>query len=135
MSFLPMQVFPLGNLDSPCQTFTERVELSDVSMTSSAGDIPQFTIGDRLRKARKHAGLDIDQMAELLGFSDKTVRNYENEATPIKRASISAWALATGVPFEWLLTGEVQRPDDPNGPTEQDDRQSGCKLYRLPTAA
>ena len=45
----------------------------------SSGIRPTFTLGDRLRKAREVAGLSIDDMADELGTSTKTVYSYEGD--------------------------------------------------------
>jgi transcriptional regulator with XRE-family HTH domain len=72
-----------------------------------AGRIPVFTMGDRLRKAREVVGLDQSEFAEQLGVSRGTVSNYERSSTENRKPIvIRAWALATGVPLEWLQTGE-----------------------------
>jgi transcriptional regulator with XRE-family HTH domain len=73
--------------------------------------VPVFTLGDRLRKARNVADMTIPDMAAVLGVTEKTVRNYESETTPMKRATLIAWAMSTGTPFEWLETGRT--PDTP----------------------
>lgn len=44
-------------------------------MTSATG----FTLGDSLRKARKSANLDQDQLAARLGVSSKTVSRWERD--------------------------------------------------------
>lgn len=67
--------------------------------------IPRWTLGDRLRKALEQSSVSIDEMAEQLGVTDRTVRNYMNDATPVRRVMITEWARVTGVPIEWLLTG------------------------------
>lgn len=46
-----------------------------------------------------------DQMAEIIGVTPKTINNYEHDRTPVRRPVALAWALATGVAFEWLWTG------------------------------
>ena len=76
-------------------------------------NIPEFTLGDRLRKARTHRGLSVDDVAAVLGVSDRTVRNYESETTPIRRDTAIAWAFATGVPFEWLWGGQISAEEGP----------------------
>lgn len=106
-----------------------------MSMTEHIGDIPEWTGADRLIKARKVRGYTQTELAELLGVSEKTVKRYEaGEKT--KRGIVLGWAMACGVNAQWLETGVApRRPDGPDGPTEQDGRQSGCKLYQLPIAA
>jgi transcriptional regulator with XRE-family HTH domain len=71
--------------------------------------IPQWTMGDRLRKARHLTGLDTRAFAELIGISQKSVTNAEGDHVKARRITINAWALATGVPVQWLLEGDVVR--------------------------
>jgi len=81
--------------------------------------IPEWTFADRCRKARIAAGYDTqDAFANAAGISRGTVGNYEDGSTkrPI-RAVIAAWAMATGVPVEWLRTGEA--PAGPGGDGDQ----------------
>lgn len=58
--------------------------------------------------------MDVRPFANLLGVGVNTVTNYELENTPpdrMKPVILNAWALATGVPVDWLKTGEVPSPD------------------------
>ena len=67
--------------------------------------IPQWSRGDRLRKARTLTGLSTREFAERVGISPKSVNNYEGDAVEPRKIVMNAWALATGVPVEWLETG------------------------------
>lgn len=65
--------------------------------------IPQWTLGDRLRKARAETGLSQEEFARLILVSEGTVANYEAGATQHpKRLVLEQWAKATGVPYWWL---------------------------------
>lgn len=77
--------------------------------------IPRWSLGDYLRKAREHAGLEQAQLAVDLGISRNTVINYERGKVSPRRAVIMAWAMRTGVPVEWLEGSESPRPDGPDG--------------------
>jgi len=68
--------------------------------------IPEFTQGDRLRKARLIAGLTTRDFAEKIGVSQKSVNNAENDTHEVRRIVLNAWSLATGVPVEWLASGK-----------------------------
>jgi transcriptional regulator with XRE-family HTH domain len=85
------------------------------------GAIPQWTTGDRLRKAREQTGLGRSDFADELGVSRNTVMNYESGRTQRHaRIVLRAWALRTGVPFEWLRTGDAPPgPIIPGGPGGQ----------------
>lgn len=81
----------------------------------SAGRVPEFTLGDRLRKARELTGLTIRQFAEQIGVSHGTITNAEGDLRRVRPITIKAYAMRTGVSVEWLETG--RRPQSPdNGP-------------------
>ncbi|WP_460836598.1 helix-turn-helix domain-containing protein [Nocardioides marmoraquaticus] len=71
------------------------------------GLVPEFTLGDRLRKAREHAGYEQGPFAALLGVSRGTVSNYERElgTRGPKPIVLDQWAAKTGVSLQWLTTG------------------------------
>lgn len=76
--------------------------------------IPQFTMGDRLRKARSLTGLTVAEFAEKIGVSDRTINNAEGDKRAVRKITLNAWALATGVPVDWLETGH--HPEGPGDP-------------------
>lgn len=120
--------------------------------TYAPGDdrVPEWTVGDRLRAAReKKAQLDQAPFAELIGVSRGTVSNYERGTVDhYKPIVLRAWAMATGVPLEWLETGESAAPRPP-GPgldtpelrrlTEQKRRRTRARAptqrYAMPALA
>lgn len=83
--------------------------------TEPHGTVPQFTVGDRLRKAREVSGMDQGELAEAMGVSRKTIGNNESGGVTPRKIVIRAWALATGVDAEWLETGEISDPGPDGG--------------------
>jgi transcriptional regulator with XRE-family HTH domain len=86
-------------------------------MSTSRGESfePQWTLGDRLRKARSLTGLTTREFADRLGVSHGTVSAAENDHVQVRRIVINAWSAATGVSVEWLRTGHSTPhipPDD-----------------------
>lgn len=75
-------------------------------MPAQSGTIPEWTVGDRLYKARKETGLDAQQFADEIGIHRSSVRRYEEGAASPRPVVLKAWALRSGVDSEWLLTGE-----------------------------
>lgn len=68
---------------------------------------PVWSLGDRLAKSRKMAGIRPEEMAARLGYSRKTSKmsRWENDHEIPRMAVIVAWAQITGVDAEWLLDG------------------------------
>lgn len=77
------------------------------------GSIPEWSIGDRLRKAREDAGFRKNQaeFAQQIGISRRSLTNYELAHTPPPRPVLLAWAFRTGISMEWLITGQGSGPD------------------------
>lgn len=74
--------------------------------------IPEFTLGDRLAKARDFAGLSQQQMADKLDVKRTTLSTWERELSQPRdfMGVIDRWAEITGVDPAWLLgfrTGSV----------------------------
>lgn len=82
-------------------------------------NIPQWTLGDRLRKARQATGLSREEFADQILVSERTVANYETGATTHpKKLILQQWAEATDVPYWWLV-GDQE-------PAVVGGRRSGC---------
>ena len=64
-----------------------------------------FTLGERLAKARKHAGLTQDDMAEKLRVSHSTIAKWELDKSQPRNMLrlIEQWAELTGVSPDWLI--------------------------------
>lgn len=97
--------------------------------TDQASVVPEWTLQDRLRKARELTGLGQKDFAERLGVSRNTVGSAESGAVAVRRITMNAWAMATGVSLEWLETGVAGS----SGPTPPDDGPRGDReaLTRL----
>lgn len=67
-----------------------------------AGTVPAWTLPDKLRKAREHAGLSQSELQSLTGISRRTIVSYEGGGRAPRRPQLVAWAVATGVPLWWL---------------------------------
>lgn len=100
--------------------------------------IPQWTVGDRLRKARETAGIFVEEMATKVGRSRNSVTKYERART-VDVNIVRSYADLTDTPMEWLLTGHG--PDEggpfPDGVTLRQRRgiRRGNPLILLPFAA
>lgn len=69
--------------------------------------IPEWTLGDRIRKARQISGLTQDELAQVLSIGKRTLLRYENDERPAKSAHLYVIALRTKVPLSWLVHGEA----------------------------
>ncbi|KQQ22569.1 hypothetical protein ASF48_05130 [Rathayibacter sp. Leaf299] len=89
--------------------------------TSTHNDRLAFTLGDRLAKAMRIAGTTREQMATALDVSPNTIGNYTSDRTKPSKLQVKEWAVKTGVPVQWLLTGDASENDggpDDGGVTE-----------------
>jgi transcriptional regulator with XRE-family HTH domain len=81
-------------------------------MTVPPPPVPRWTLGDRLRKARDHAGSTQADLAKAMGISRAAIVSYETGRTRPSRPVLLAWSMATEVPLEWLAGGDGNHPDD-----------------------
>ncbi len=84
-------------------------------MSITAREVPEWTLGDRLRKAREHRHLQQAEMAELLGVAQTALSKWEaDQRRPRDLLDIvEKWARVTGVPREWLMWGVIPPDADP----------------------
>lgn len=72
--------------------------------------LPTFTLLDRLRKAREHAGLTQAAFAEKVGVSTVTYSRYESGARNVPDEVVERAAEATGVPLDWFYQDDAAPP-------------------------
>jgi transcriptional regulator with XRE-family HTH domain len=73
------------------------------------GDVPDWDLADRMRKALRHAGMSPGQMADYLGVSRQSVGNWISGRVEPSFQTLRLWSIRTGVSLEWLL-GRVLVP-------------------------
>lgn len=66
---------------------------------------PQWTLADRLTKARDTAKLSQEQLGERIDVHVRTIRRYETDGYVPRKAVLLAWAMACGVSPQWLIGG------------------------------
>jgi transcriptional regulator with XRE-family HTH domain len=91
--------------------------------------VPEWSQGDRLRKARSLTGMTVAEFAKHIGVSDRTINNAEGDKRAVRQITLNAWALATGVSREWLETGAASSEPNPEPPNP--GRRSSDALDRL----
>lgn len=76
-----------------------------MAMQEHEPELPEWTLGDRLRKAREHAGLSREELADILGVKKNSLWNWEADASRPRDLVdlLHKWSKATGVPAQWLL--------------------------------
>ncbi len=67
------------------------------------GDVPDWDLADRMRKALRHAGVSTGEMAGYLGVSRQSVGNWISGRVDPSFQTVRLWSIRTGVPLEWVL--------------------------------
>ena len=78
-------------------------------------------LGARYQRARQLSGLTQAELANALSYTERTVGAYERGEVQEGLRPAREWAAATGVRYEWLVTGEGE-------PLQADD---GTRLDRI----
>lgn len=78
--------------------------------TATEWVIPEWTVGDRMRKALEDRGLGVAEAALRFGVGRNTISNWIHGRTTPPAIVLEVWADYTNVPLSWLQTGIV-----PNG--------------------
>lgn len=90
-------------------------EQTSPQMQTGGFVIPEWTLGWRMQRAMAHAGLQTAEIADEIGVSRSTVSRWINDnGTPPRAGFVKLWAMRCGVPYEWLVSGDVPttHPDD-----------------------
>jgi transcriptional regulator with XRE-family HTH domain len=96
---------------------------------TSAGRIPHFGLHDRMRLVLRDRGISVGAMAEYLDVARETVSSWINGHVRPSTQTLRLWALRTGVPYEWLVTGEVPVPPDGGTACPQQDSNLRHMVY------
>lgn len=93
----------------------------------------EFDLCDRLRKSLRVGQVGVNQMAGVLDVDRNTVSNYLGGRRKPSRSTLAMWAMATGVPFAWLETGEIDASGGGDVAAEvREEAQAGGGRYYLP---
>src|SRR5262245_23404953 len=84
----------------------------------AAEQVPEWTLGWRLRLSLDHASVAVEQMADELGVSRSTVSRWLNDRGTPSRGYLTLWAQRTRVPRSWLTTGQLPRVDSNHQPAD-----------------
>lgn len=98
---------------------------------ADAPRVPRFDIADRMRKALRTADVSIEDMADYLEVSRRSVGNWINGRADPAPKYVRLWSLRTGVAYEWLCHGDLNPCDlRPRREFEQQRRRSGQDFAR-----
>lgn len=101
-----------------------------------AGHIPNWTFGDKIRKARTQAGMEQRQFAAAINIKPGSLAAYETgRATPrFKDAPVIAKSiqLLTGIPYEWFLIEDEPNLPHPSNSRHRDYSFGGSSPKTLP---
>lgn len=95
-----------------------------MTLLPSAGRVPEWSVRDRLRKAREDAFPDMEKLdfAQLIGLGKNIVTAYEGRngtrEENMKDLVLRRWAEVTSVDFGWLKYGEPGEGDPEGGPSQ-----------------
>lgn len=71
-----------------------------------------------MRKAMEDAGLRPSEIGAEFGVARNTVSTWIHDRVRPDQRTLMLWALRTGVPYEWLLTGQCPHGDSNSEPTD-----------------
>lgn len=85
------------------------LDVMDDSMTTATEDFDwgdEFsTFGDRLARAREHAGMNQSELARRLGVKLATLRNWESDRSEPRSNRLQMLSGLLGVSIVWLMSG------------------------------
>lgn len=73
--------------------------------------VPAWTLGDRLRKSREHAGLTQGALADLVHAKDSTISGWERDQHRPSRLALIRWSEVCDVPLWWLTGAESDKDE------------------------
>jgi transcriptional regulator with XRE-family HTH domain len=75
------------------------------------------TPGSRIKLTRNKLGLSLQQLADRVGVTRKSLENWENDRSEPRGVKVMKLAGVLQVPMIWLLTGDNPPAQDPNPAT------------------
>lgn len=81
-----------------------------------SNDAASSSIGERIRQARKAAGLNQADLASRIGVTQPAVANWESGVHDPRRLMLAKLADALGTPLDWLADGARSTLERDKGP-------------------
>ncbi|WP_078324573.1 helix-turn-helix domain-containing protein [Mycobacteroides salmoniphilum] len=76
-----------------------------MTISTDYAPVPVWDMADRLAKSLRMARMTKLEMADYLEVHRNTVSAWLNGKSEPKRPQLIAWALRTGLPYEWIKDG------------------------------
>jgi transcriptional regulator with XRE-family HTH domain len=70
--------------------------------------VPAWDLADRMRKSLRTSGVSVEEMADELDVSRRTVGNWIGGHTEPSTNHVRQWALRTGIPYTWFCHGDLR---------------------------
>jgi transcriptional regulator with XRE-family HTH domain len=74
----------------------------------------QLSVGERLKIARKAAGLTQEELGEVINVKKSQISNIENGTSELTKSNAIVLCGELGVPLDWLLLGVGPAPEAKN---------------------
>lgn len=103
--FAPHGHFWLYGADLSSIVRTTCVRVARMGAVSTTTALPEITVHDRLRIARKHAGLQQVDVQRATGINKRTLSNWEIGRCEPDLTDAARLARLYGVTLNWLATG------------------------------
>ncbi|MFK4761188.1 helix-turn-helix transcriptional regulator [Microbacterium sp. ZW T5_45] len=87
----------------------------------------QLTVGERMARARRFAGLEQVEMAEHLGRNRNTISAWERGVNEPPFSAVVTWARLTGQPVEWFAGVNAETAPASAGAVSTDVRLEGLE--------
>lgn len=99
------------NVGAPAYGIQRMAEILGVEPEYIAPDTPLDSLGARIRRARRAAGLTQEELAEAVGAATITIQQYEANRREPKLLKLKQIADTLGVSITKLLPGEEPEPE------------------------
>lgn len=101
------------SLDLPCVLLDPAVAAVYTRYMSDTAVVPEWSLADRLIKARRWAGLEQEDLAADFGMTRQAISKWERGISVPRLVVIKQWAARCGVSLEWLLGQPVPSSSPP----------------------
>ena len=83
----------------------------DKANAGAVTDAWRFDLADAMHSTLRRSGIGVQEMADYLGVNRSTVSTWINGRIVPGKPALRAWALRTGVSYEWLCAVRDSNPE------------------------